>query len=165
MERLPWLVPGPSLLQIKIPAFDMFYKHKLKKKTNYRAFYGNTVVAKLHLSRTTWRYKGAVPAEAIHCFNEDLRSSRAPQHSKREPRLVGPCPCHKHPNWATQPWCLAFSPPLIPWAVHSPHSPANTEAGTNLSGPCTAWHQRTPKLSLLTGWHHASRYPPHFPSS
>lgn len=33
MEKSPWIVPKLSLLQIKVSAFDMFYKHKLKKNT------------------------------------------------------------------------------------------------------------------------------------
>lgn len=37
MEKTPWIVPGSSLSQIKISAFDMFYKHTVKKKKkNYR---------------------------------------------------------------------------------------------------------------------------------
>lgn len=45
----------------------------------------------------------------LPCFNEGLGSSRAPQHSKREPRLVGPCPWTS--NIPTEP--LSLCTPLI----------------------------------------------------
>lgn len=69
-------------------------------------------------------------------------------------------------NIPTEPSCLAFPPPHTTWGLRSPHSsPVNSQAGTTLSGPCTAWHKRAPNLSCLTDWHHASRYSPRFPSS
>lgn len=168
MEKSPWIVPKPSLLQIKISAFNMFYKHKLKKpiwhfmetvswQSSTRAGQpGNARRELLQLRQFT----------LFPCFNKDLGSSRAPQHSKREPRFVGPCPCHKHPNRATQPLCLAFPPPHMTQGLCSPHSsPVNSQVRITLSGPCTAWHKRAPNLSCLTDWHHASRYSPRFPSS